>query len=61
MQSLMAIGCEMKKVLVLTTTPKTTTTTTRMVQLPATAAIEIEYVAAGHFFPRGSFGRGDFC
>ena len=30
-----------------------------MVQLPATAAIE--YVAAGHFFPRGSFGRGVFC
>ena len=45
----------------------TTTTTaikTRMVQLPATAAIE--YVAAGHFFPGGllpgdTFGRGDFC
>ena len=38
--------------------------TTRMVQLPATAAIE--YVAAGHFFPGvilsgGSFARGDFC
>ena len=37
---------------------------TRMVQLPATAAIE--YVAAGHFFPGGllpggTFGRGDFC
>ena len=38
---------------------------TRMVQLPATAAIE--YVAAGHFFPggrsfgRGIFGRGCFC
>ena len=36
---------------------------TRMVQLPATAAIE--YVAAGHFFPGGllpgsTFGRGDF-
>ena len=35
---------------------------TRMVQLPATAAIE--YVAAGHFFPGGllaggSFGPGD--
>jgi len=30
-----------------------------MVQLPATAAIE--YVAAGHFFPGGTFGRGDFC
>jgi len=27
-----------------------------MVQLPATAAIE--YVAAGHFFPGGYFGRG---
>jgi len=33
-----------------------TTAETRMVQLPATAAIE--YVAAGHFFRRGSFGRG---
>ena len=37
---------------------------TRMVQLPATAAIE--YVAAGHFFPGGllaggTFGLGDFC
>jgi len=42
---------------------------TRMVQLPATAAIE--YVAAGHFFPGGllpgallgggTFGQGDFC
>ena len=35
---------------------------TRMVQLPATAAIE--YVAAclprGHFFPGGTFGWGDF-
>jgi len=30
-----------------------------MVQLPATAATE--YVAGGHFFPRGSFGWGDFC
>jgi len=38
--------------------------TTRMVQLPATAAIE--YVAAKHFFPggllaEGTFGLGDFC
>jgi len=37
---------------------------TRMVQLPATAAIE--YVAAGHFFPGGLlaggiFVRGVFC
>ena len=37
---------------------------TRMVQLPATAAIE--YVAAVHFFPGGllaggTFGREDFC
>ena len=37
---------------------------TRMVQLPATAAIE--YVAAGHFFPGGRlaggiFVRGCFC
>ena len=36
---------------------------TRMVQLPATAAIE--YIAAGHFFPGGllaggTFGRGAF-
>jgi len=40
------------------------TNTTRMVQLPATAAIE--YVAAGHFFSGSllageTFGRGDFC
>ena len=37
---------------------------TRMVQLPATTAIE--YVAPGHFFPGdflagGTFSRGDFC
>jgi len=32
---------------------------TRMVQLPATAAIE--YVAAGHFFPGGLLPGGDFC
>jgi len=30
--------------------------TTRMVQLPATAAIE--YVAAGHFFPGGLLAGG---
>ena len=40
------------------------TSITRMVQLPATAAIE--YVAAGHFFPggllaEGIFVRGCFC
>ena len=32
--------------------------TTRMVQLPATAAIE--YVAAGHFFPGGLLAGGTF-